>query len=165
MIRISGRALSAALATTAFLAVSTATAPANTPSLFAIGDLNSAPYPSVEFWGAQWWKDNTVSGGTAPASFKGLALTITQTGDCSGTFTGTFTTDPGNSVDPPASVASQIQVLVVNSVTQSGDVISGTYDDIDFVSTDPGYGPDPGHAGTGTVVADCLGGGGGGVPD
>ena len=163
MIRIPGRGLSAALATTAFLAVATATAPADTPSLFAIGDGNSAPNASVEFWGAQWWKDNTVSGGTAPASFKGLAaaVTITPTGSCSGT----FTTDPGNSVDPPASVASQIQVLVVNSVTKSGDVISGTFDDIDVVNTDPGYGPDPGHPGTGTVVADCLSGGGGGVPD
>ena len=160
MTRIPGRGLSAALATTAFLAVSAATAPADTQSLFAIGDGNSAPNASVEFWGAQWWKDNTVSGGTAPASFKGLALSITQTGPCSGT----FTTDPGNSVDPPASVASQIQVLVVNSVTKSGDVISGTFDDIDVVNTDPGYGPNPGHAGTGTVTADCLGGGGGGVP-
>ena len=159
MIRISGRGLSAALATTAFLAVATATAPADTPSLFAIGDGNSASNASVEFWGAQWWKDNTVSGGTAPASFKGLALTITPTGPCSGT----FTTDPGNSVDPPAGVDSQIQVLVVNSVTKSGDVISGTYDDIDLVNTDPGYGPDPGHAGTGTLVGDCVGGGGGGV--
>src|SRR5579863_5785488 len=155
MIRISGRGLTAALATAAFPAVSAATAPADTPSLFAIGDGNSAPNASVEFWGAQWWKDNTVSGGTAPASFKGLALTITQTGPCSGT----FTTDPGNSVDPPASVASQIQVLVVNSVTKSGNVISGTFDDVDIVNTDPGYGPDPGHAGTGTVIADCLGGG------
>ena len=158
MIRISGRGLAAALATAAFLAVSAATAPADTPSLFAIGDGNSVPNASVEFWGAQWWKDNTVSGGTAPASFKGLALTITQTpGACSGT----FTTDPGNSVDPPASVPSQIQVLVINSVTKSGDVISGTFSDIDLVNTDLGYGPDPGHPGTGTVVGDCLGGGGG----
>jgi len=160
MMRISGRGLSAALAATAFLVVSATTAPADTPSLFAIGDGNSAPNASVEFWGAQWWKDNTVSGGTAPASFKGLAVTVTQTGPCSGT----FTTDPGNSVDPPASVAAQIQVLVVNSVTKSGDVISGSFDDIDTVATNAGYGPNPGHAGTGTVVGDCLGGGGGGVP-
>ncbi len=160
MMRISRRGLSAALAATALLAVSTATAPADTPSLFAIGDANSAPNASVEFWGAQWWKDNTVSGGTAPASFKGLAVTVTPTGPCSGT----FTTGPGNSVDPPASVAAQIQVLVVNSVTKSGDVISGTFNDVDTVNTNPGYGPNPGHAGTGTVVGDCLGGGGGGIP-
>lgn len=160
MIRIPGRGLSAALAITAFLAVATATAPADTPVLFAIGDGNSAPSASVEFWGAQWWKANTVSGGAAPASFKGLAVTITPTGPCSGT----FTTGPGNSVGPPASVASQIQVLVLTSVEKSGDVISGSFDDIDVVNTDPGYGPDPGHAGTGTLVADCLGGGGGGVP-
>jgi hypothetical protein len=160
MIRSGRRGLGVALAATAFLAVSTATAPADTSGLFAIGDGNSAANASVEFWGAQWWKDNTVSGGTAPASFKGLALTITPTGPCSGT----FTTRPGNSVDGPASVGAQIQVLVVDSVTKSGPVISGTYDDIDVVNADPGYGPNPGHAGTGTVVADCVGGGGGGVP-
>ena len=159
MMRIPRRGLSAALATTALLAVCTATAPADTTGLFAIGDMNSAPNASVEFWGAQWWKDNTVSGGTAPASFKGLA--VTPTGLCSGT----FTTGPGNSVDPPASVGTQIQVLVVNSVSKSGDVISGTYNDIDVVNTNPGYGPDPGHAGTGTVMTDCNSGNGGGVPD
>ena len=59
----------------------------------------------------------------------------------------------------------QIQVLVVNSVSKSGDVISGTYNDIDVVNTNPGYGPDPGHAGTGTVMTDCNSGNGGGVPD
>jgi len=155
------RGLAAALAMTAFLAVSAATAPADTSGLFAIGDGNSAANASVEFWGAQWWKDNTVSGGTAPASFKGLALNITWTGPCSGT----FTTDPGNSVAPPASVAPQIDVLVVNSVTKSGEVISGSFDDVDLVSTNPGYGPDPGHPGTGTIVSDCAGLlGGGGVP-
>ncbi len=160
MIRIPRRGLTAALATTALLAVSAATAPADTPALFAIGDGNSAQNASVEFWGAQWWKDNTVLSGTAPASFKGLALSITWTGQCSGT----FTTDPGNSVDPPASVDPQIQVLVVNSVTKSGDVISGTFNDVDLVNTDPGYGPNPGHAGTGTVVGSCNASNGGGRP-
>ena len=28
---------------------------------------------TVMFWGAQWWKNNHLSGGTAPASFKGFA--------------------------------------------------------------------------------------------
>jgi hypothetical protein len=159
MMGMARRGFVAALAI-GLLAASAATAPADSSAIFAIGDGNSAANASVEFWGAQWWKDNAVSGGTAPASFKGLAVTVTPTGPCSGT----FTTDPGNSVDPPATVASQIQVLVVNSVTKSGPVISGTYDDVDLVNTDPGYGPAPGHAGTGTVIADCNGGGGGGVP-
>jgi hypothetical protein len=155
MVGMMRRGLPVALVAAALLAVPAASAPADGTGFFAVGDGSSAAGASVEFWGARWWKDNAVSGGAAPASFKGLAVTVTPTGPCSGT----FTTAPGDSVDPPAGVASQIEVIVVNSATQSGPVISGTYDDIDIVSTDPGYGPAPGHPGTGTVVADCVGGG------
>src|SRR5207245_3891944 len=40
---------------------------------FVVGDLNSVVGTSVTFWGAQWWKLNTLSGGAAPAAFKGFA--------------------------------------------------------------------------------------------
>ena len=43
--------------------------------------------------------------------------------------------------------------LVASSVTQSGSTISGNWGSIVVVQTDPGYGPNPGHAGTGTIVA------------
>jgi hypothetical protein len=44
-------------------------------------------------------------------------------------------------------------VLVTSSVTKSGSTISGTTAHVVIVKTDPGYKNDPGHAGTGTVVA------------
>ena len=39
---------------------------------FVIGDQNAAVGTSVTFWGAQWWKLNGLSGGAAPAAFKGF---------------------------------------------------------------------------------------------
>jgi len=44
-------------------------------------------------------------------------------------------------------------VLVSPSASKSGPTISGGVLRIVVVRTDPGYGPDPGSAGTGTVVA------------
>src|SRR5439155_23403868 len=40
---------------------------------FVIGNNNAAIGTSVTFWGAQWWKLNSLSGGAAPASFEGFA--------------------------------------------------------------------------------------------
>jgi hypothetical protein len=42
-------------------------------------------------------------------------------------------------------------------VTKAGSSISGTTTSIVIVKTDPGYKNDPGHAGTGTVVATVCG--------
>jgi hypothetical protein len=114
---------------------------------FVIGDGNAEVGSSVEFWGAQWWKLNTLSGGTAPAAFKGFANEVT--GGCGGS----WTTDPGNSSDPPEGpLPPVIEVLVAGKVTKKGRVISGDISSIVLVATNLGYGPSPGHAGTGTVV-------------
>lgn len=47
-----------------------------------IGDDNAVVETAIEFWGAQWWKDNTWSGGVNPgdASFKGFADAVDLTG-------------------------------------------------------------------------------------
>jgi hypothetical protein len=130
-------------------------ASADAPTYFAAGDMSVAaalsPGTTVEFWGAQWAKDNVLSGGDAPRSFKGYVDTVTFTGPCSGTFTAA----PGNSSGPPASLGATVQVLVVGSVTKSGPVISGTFTDVATVSPEPGYAGNPGHAGFGTVVNGC----------
>ena len=151
-------AMGACLLGAATLVPAAGVAPAASAGMFAIGDGNATIGASVEFWGAQWWKLNAVSGGTAPASFKGYAVTVMPTGPCSGTFT--FTADPGNSSDPPATVAPVIPVLVIDSATKSGPVISGHYSDVVNVTTDPGYGPAPGHNGTGTVLGSACSSGG-----
>ena len=43
--------------------------------------------------------------------------------------------------------------VVASTVTKSGSTISGNITQIVVVTTDPGYAPNPGHAGTGTIIA------------
>jgi len=113
---------------------------------FVVGDQSANG--GVTFWGAKWSKLNRVSGGAAPDAFKGYALVApTQCGV-------RWTTGPGNSPDPPAGpLPAYMAVIVTSSVTKSGPSISGTTTHIVVVKTDAGYKDDPGHAGTGTVVA------------
>jgi hypothetical protein len=115
---------------------------------FVIGDQSSALGASVTFWGAQWSKDNAVSGGSAPASFKGFAEgPVSLCGS-------TWSADPGGSTPPPAGpLPDTMAVLVSSSVSKSGPNISGNTAGVVLIQTNPGYGPDPGTAGTGTVTA------------
>ena len=117
---------------------------------FVIGDLNAAIGTQVTFWGAQWVKLNSLSGGSAPSSFKGFANSTSTNPPVAG---GAWTTGPGNSSGPPVGVASYIAVIVSSSVTNSGSTIAGNIPRMVVVRTNPGYGANPGHEGTGTVVA------------
>ena len=98
------------------------------------------------FWGAQWSKQ--VTGGTFPNSrdFKGYADSV---GD------GTWTSRPGNSSKPPSSVGRYIGVIVTTTVTKQGSTISGNVVELAIIRVDnpSQYRPDPGHAGSGVVVA------------
>jgi hypothetical protein len=115
---------------------------------FVIGDNESAVGTSVTFWGAQWWKDNTTSTGSKAASFKGFAESP-ATPACGVT----WSADPGNSTPPPSGpLPAYMAVIVTSSYGKSGPSISGDTPHIVIVKTNPGYAPDPGHAGTGTVV-------------
>ena len=130
------------------LGASSAQAAANGPSptgMFVIGDQNAIVGNTVTFWGAQWWKLNSLSGGSAPPSFKGWA---SHANGCN-----PWTTEPGNSSDPPPAVAPFIEVIVSSSITKSGPTISGDAVALATVQTNPGYGPSPGHPGTGHVVS------------
>jgi hypothetical protein len=117
---------------------------------FVIGDGNAAVGTNVTFWGAQWWKLNTLSGGDAPAAFKGF-----ENSPSSGVACGiNWSTDPGNSPPPPPGpLPAFMAVLVSSSVSQSGSTISGNTPHVVIVQTNPGYAANPGHAGTGTVIA------------
>jgi hypothetical protein len=110
-----------------------------------IGNLDGA---SVEFWGAQWADINALSGGPAPNAFKGFASTAPQ--QC----VGGWTSNPGDSSGPPAAVPAYMGVLVSTAVGQSGPSIAGDAFRIVVVKTNPGYGPEPSLAGTGTVIAE-----------
>ena len=110
---------------------------------FVVGDRSATA--RVTFWGAQWAKVNALSGGDGPAAFKGFANGVVPV-------TASWTTDPGNSSKPPATVPSYMAVIVATKVTQAGSVISGDLPRLVIVKTDGGYNPNPGHAGTGVVV-------------
>jgi hypothetical protein len=114
---------------------------------FVIGDLEAASTGHVLFWGAQWWKQDPMKGGAAPAAFKGFELS-----NPAPTCGQTWTTRPGNSPPPPATVPGLMGVIVSSHITQTGSTISGDIVHIVVVRTDPGYGPNPGHAGTGVII-------------
>jgi outer membrane protein assembly factor BamB len=114
---------------------------------FVIG--NRAASGSVSFWGAGWSNANQLSDHAAPAAFKGFATNAATPG-C-GTV---WSTAPGNSPHPPAGpLPAYMAVIVSSAISQSGSSISGNTLHIVVVKTNPGYNSDPGHAGTGTVVA------------
>jgi hypothetical protein len=114
---------------------------------FVISDLKNQQGPAVYWWGAQWWKKDPTSTGFAPAAFKGY-----ENGNSAPWCGQTWTTRPGNSPKPPKTVPGTMLVIVTSHVVQKGPVISGNIVHIMQVTTLPGYGPNPGHIGTGTIT-------------
>ena len=110
---------------------------------------------TVTWWGAKWASLNTISGGGAPNAFKGFADTIVglPTTSPPGPCGSTFGSSGGNSSSPPGSVPSYMGVLVTGSVTKQGSDVNGSWSHIAVVKVAPGYASNPGHAGTGTIVA------------
>ena len=154
-----GRTLAVAAASAALALTFVASAAAE--GSFVIGDGNASVGSTVTFWGAQWWKANSLSGGLAPASFKGFADTTAEPPACGET----WSTRPGNSSAPPAGpLPLFIDVVVSSHITKSGSTISGDTQEVVEVETELGYAPDPGHAGTGTVIETLCPAGGGGGP-
>ena len=115
--------------------------------LFVIGDGQGAIGSPVAFWGGNWSAANSLSGGPAPAAFKGFAPGALEI--CNGS---TWSARPGASSPPPATVPSYTAVLVSSSITKDESHIDGNAAHVVLVRTDAGYGPDPGTPGTGTVV-------------
>jgi hypothetical protein len=116
---------------------------------FVIGDRSTNG--TVTFWGSQWAKSNNLSSGSAPSAFKGYALH-------GATSCGTsWSTDPGDSASPPSSIPAYMAVVVTSSARKSGSAITGDTSAIVVVKTSSGYSSNPGHAGTGTVVATICG--------
>jgi hypothetical protein len=116
---------------------------------FVIGGRQRAIGTPVTFWGAHWAKANSVSSAAAPRSFKGFAEDP-STPSCGADWSG----DPGNSTPPPSgSLPAFMGVIVTDTPARTGPTISGHVVHIVIVQTDPGYAPNPGHGGSGTVVA------------
>lgn len=116
---------------------------------FVIGDLDATVGEAVTFWGAQWSKLNSLSGGPAPASFKGFANNPSSNPACGQA----WSTDPGNSSGPPSPpLPGFIVARAASSISKSGSTISGNTPHLVIVQVNPGYDANPGHSGTGTVV-------------
>lgn len=114
---------------------------------FAIGDRSDVAGAHVTFWASQWAKKNSLSGGAAPSSFKGYALSGSLHAG------GAWLGRTGNSVRPPdGPLPTYIGVIVTSSARQFRSTILGDVVRIAVVKVDPGYDDDPGHAGTGVVV-------------
>jgi hypothetical protein len=118
---------------------------------FVVGDKSDGQLrgnPSVTFWGASWSTANQLTGGPAPDAFKGFenSTPAPQVGL-------TWTTGPGNSSGPPPTVPTFTAVIVSTSISKQGPTLSGDTQHVVIVRTDPGYAGDPGHTGTGTIVA------------
>lgn len=120
---------------------------------FVLGSQTAAaatPSTTLTWWSYSWTQQNSLSGGAVNPSFKGFANALESSPPACGA---AWKTSPGDSSDPPGSVPSYMGVLVSSSVTMSGSTFSGNIAKIVVVLTQPGYGPNPGSPGTGTVVA------------
>jgi hypothetical protein len=118
--------------------------------IFTLGDRVATSASSrVTFWGARWATQNASLVGTLSA-FKGFVDTPGSKPPMCG---GTWTTSPGNSSMPVDSIPAYMGTAVSTSITTNGNTITGTITKIVVVVTAPGYASDPGHPGTGTIIA------------
>jgi hypothetical protein len=116
---------------------------------FVLGNKTAAG--AVEFWGDDWSIQNALTAGPAPDAFKGFADIISTNPPACGD---TWITRPGNSPPPPnGPLPAYMGVVVSNIVSKSGSTVSGNVPTIVVVTPNPGYDTNPGHHGTGTVVA------------
>jgi hypothetical protein len=119
---------------------------------FVVGDVSAgAPTngTTVNFWGSQLWKKNVFSGvNNSPASMKGY-IDNAPNYACAAQ----WTSDPGNSSGPPATIPVNMVVVVASAISQSGSTEYGNIEHLVVVHVAPGYGPAPGHQGYGTIIA------------
>src|SRR5207237_9219573 len=102
---------------------------------FVISDLRDINGHGVYWWGAQWWKNDHLSTGLAPASFKGY-----ENGNASPWCGQTWTARPGNSSPPPKAVAAEPEMAVIGSstISKSGPTMPGDIVAIVLVRTNAG---------------------------
>ena len=114
---------------------------------FVIGNSNATVGKAVTFYEAnEWSRLNSLSGGSAPASFKGFAESSASPPTCGEK----WTSKPGTSSASPATVPEYIEVVVASEISKSGSTISGNAPEVVVVKTNPGY--SPANQGTGKVV-------------
>jgi hypothetical protein len=119
---------------------------------FVVGDVTAGKMSvgtNVNFWGSQFWKNNVLSGvNDAPASMKGY-ISNAPNYACGAQ----WTSNPGNSSNPPSTVPVNMVVVVASAIYQSGSTEYGNIEHLVVVHVSPGYGPNPGHDGDGQIIA------------
>jgi hypothetical protein len=111
----------------------------------------------VNFWGAQWWKNNCMSSfvDNGYPAFKGFAtnvqVNLSGTPNC-----GKWQARPGNSGHPPDTLPDVIDIIVTDNVIKDGPNISGNIKQIVRINrktpnVGDKYAGNPGHAGYGTI--------------
>lgn len=125
----------------------------STGGAFVIGDATVGPVGQslgkpVYFWGAQWARNNQLTAGAAPASFKGFENDphIPACGIH-------WSTTSGGSAGQPSTLPAYMAVVVGSQVSAQGSGLTGDEPHVVIVQTNPGYAPQPGSPGTGTIVA------------
>lgn len=104
---------------------------------------------TATFWSPKWSSLNPVNGGPAPPAFKGFessASGVVPAGS-------SWTTSAGAQATPPAQIPQYLAVIVTDSVSKDGSLLSGNVAKTAVVKADPGYGNTLDSPGTGTVVA------------
>ena len=124
---------------------------------FVIGDV-SAGAPTngnvVNFWGSQLWKKNAFSGvNNSPAQMKGYIDNVPNYACGAPNYPNSWTSNPGNSSNPPSTIPLYLLVVVSTAIYASGSTISGNIKHLVVVRVSPGYGPAPGHDGFGQIIA------------
>lgn len=123
---------------------------------FLLGDRTVAAASAttkVTWWADTWSGLNALTGGGASPALKGFTANITLPTTTPVTQCASkWNTTGGNSAGPPATVPAYMGTVVTSEVTKSGSPVSGNAVKIVVVKTNPGYSPDPGHPGTGTIV-------------
>jgi hypothetical protein len=134
---------------------------------FEIGDVTedsaSPTGASVNWWGPQHWKQNSYSalpaGQTSePNQMKGFIETPASFPPTCGT---AWTSDPGNSSNPPATVPAYMATIVASDVEANpdGSAITGNTVEIVVIQTNlpsDQYAPSVGDRGTGPIVAEVC---------
>jgi hypothetical protein len=122
---------------------------------FVVGDLSAQSGGDLTFWGSRWSRLNRLSGGPAPASFKGFAGDVGSGPPHCG---GAWTTRTGNSEAPSLGpLPAYMAVVVSAAIRKTAASIVGNLPQIVVLRTSTGDDSNPGHPRTGTVVAVVCG--------
>jgi hypothetical protein len=115
--------------------VTMASAPSS--GAFVVGN-SSAGNPTngtdVTFYGQNWGKDNSFSGGNADSGLNGY---VTSSGGY--TCGATWSSSTKSTATPPSTIPGDMLVIVSSKVSESGTTVSGTILHIVVVAVDSGY--------------------------